>query len=276
MKLSLNSLKALFVVSLLGGFPDVLSAADGLVNLNISNNVVLLKVDGDKDDDWWMQSSTNLTAWTTLTNLGTLLSGNETNAPWRSAGSKSATSTYYRAKQTAGLSLPQLVVGSEGTLAVVTAARLRLVPWYRATAAALVACRSLVDAVGLLPALRALPSLDAVELLMPEALDVTCRHLGMAPPLPPSSGGAFLLVDCAAHRDPADDLLGLLADQQGVLAVGPQREELFRIRDHVTIALGAQGVPLKLDVAVPEEPQAAFDEFELHAPHFRQHELKRF
>ena len=154
-------------------------------------------------------------------------------------------------KQTAGLSLPQLVVGSEGTLAVVTAARLRLVPWYRATAAALVACRSLVDAVGLLPALRALPSLDAVELLMPEALDVTCRHLGMAPPLPPSSGGAFLLVDCAAHRDPADDLLGLLADQQGVLAVGPQREELFRIRDHVTIALGAQGVPLKLDVAVP-------------------------
>ncbi|MCB0955788.1 MAG: hypothetical protein KDB12_06470, partial [Ilumatobacter sp.] len=116
---------------------------------------------------------------------------------------------------------------------------------------ALVACPSLVDAVALLPALRALPSLDAVELLMPEAVDLTCRHLGMAPPLDPASAGAFLLVDCAAHRDPADDLLGLLADQQGVLAVGPQREDLFRIRDHVTIALGAAGVPLKLDVAVP-------------------------
>ena len=154
-------------------------------------------------------------------------------------------------KQTAGVPLAQLLVGSEGTLGVVTAARLRLVPWYRQTAAALVACPSLVDAVALLPALRALPSLDAVELLMPEALDLTCRHLGMAPPLDPASAGAFLLVDCAAHRDPADDLLALLADQQGVLAVGPQREDLFRIRDHVTIALGAAGVPLKLDVAVP-------------------------
>ena len=103
MKLSLNSLKALFVVSLFSGFPDVLPAADGSVNLQISNNVVLLKVDGDKDDDWWMQTSTNLTTWTTLTNFGTLLSGNETNAPWRSAGAKSATSTYYRTLQTLGL-----------------------------------------------------------------------------------------------------------------------------------------------------------------------------
>ncbi|MCB0811424.1 MAG: FAD-binding oxidoreductase, partial [Flavobacteriales bacterium] len=124
-------------------------------------------------------------------------------------------------KQTAGVPLAQLLVGSEGTLGVVTAARLRMVPWYRQTAAALVACPSLVDAVALLPALRALPSLDAVELLMPEALELTCRHLGMAPPLDPASAGAFLLVDCAAHRDPADDLLALLADQQGVLAVGP-------------------------------------------------------
>ena len=74
----------------------------------MSNNVVLLKVDGDKDDDWWMQTSTNLTTWTTLTSFGTLLSGNETNAPWRSTGNKSATSTYYRALQTAGLFDPTL------------------------------------------------------------------------------------------------------------------------------------------------------------------------
>ena len=108
MKLSLNSLRVLFVVSLIGCLPATTSAADGLVNLNISNNVVLLKVDGDKDDDWWMQSSTNLTTWTTLTNFGTLLSGNETNAPWRSAGTKSAATTYYRASQTDGLYDPAL------------------------------------------------------------------------------------------------------------------------------------------------------------------------
>lgn len=154
-------------------------------------------------------------------------------------------------KQTAGAHLPGLLVGTEGTLAVVTAARLRLVPWYRRTAAALVGFDSLVHAVAALPRLRALPSLDAVELLMPEALAVACDHLGVTPPLAPRSAGAFVLVDCAAHTDPTEELAGALDTQKGVLAVGAQRDQLFAIRDHVTIAIGALGVPLKLDVAVP-------------------------
>ncbi|MEY4606189.1 MAG: hypothetical protein RLY45_949 [Actinomycetota bacterium] len=154
-------------------------------------------------------------------------------------------------KQTAGPHLPSLLCGSEGTLAVVTAARLRLVPHYRHTAAALVPCESLLHAVSLLPALRALESLDAVELLMPEALDIACRHLDIRPPLAPASAGAFVMVDCAANHDPTDELAALLHQLDGVLAVGAQRDELYRIRDHVTIALGALGSPLKLDVAVP-------------------------
>lgn len=155
------------------------------------------------------------------------------------------------AKETAGPHLPSLLVGSEGTLAIVTAARLRLVPWYREAAAALIACDSLIDAISLLPRLRALPSLDAVELLMPEALAVACKYLDLKPPIDPASASAFVMVDCAAHRDPSDELLGLLAGEQGVMALGPQRDLLYKIRDHVTIAIGALGVPLKLDVAVP-------------------------
>lgn len=154
-------------------------------------------------------------------------------------------------KQTAGPHLPSLLCGSEGTLAIVTAARLRLVPWYRHAAAALVPCESLLHAVSLLPTLRALESLDAVELLMPDALDIACRHLGIRPPLAPASAGAFVMVDCAASSDPTDELAALLHRLDGVLAVGAQRDELYRIRDHVTIALGALGTPLKLDVAVP-------------------------
>ncbi|MGB8857787.1 MAG: FAD-binding oxidoreductase [Ilumatobacteraceae bacterium] len=154
-------------------------------------------------------------------------------------------------KETAGPHLPSLLVGSEGTLAIVTAARLRLVPWYRETAAALIACDSLVDAVSLLPHLRQLPSLDAVELLLPSALSIACGYLGVKPPIDPASAGAFVMVDCAAHRDPTDELATLLEQQRGVLAAGAQRELLFRIRDHVTIAIGSVGVPLKLDVAVP-------------------------
>ena len=79
------------------------SAANGQVQMQTSSSNVLLKIDGDKDDDWWVQSSTNLVTWTTLTNFGTLLSGNETNAPWRSADSPNPDVQYYRALQTDGL-----------------------------------------------------------------------------------------------------------------------------------------------------------------------------
>jgi hypothetical protein len=82
---------------------QIATAKDGQVNLQLSDTNLLLKVDGDKDDDWWIQTSTNLTTWTTLTNFGTLLSGNETNAPWRSAGSHTNSIVFYRARQTAGL-----------------------------------------------------------------------------------------------------------------------------------------------------------------------------
>jgi FAD/FMN-containing dehydrogenase len=154
-------------------------------------------------------------------------------------------------KETAGPNLSDLMVGSEGTLGVVTAARLKLVPWYRQTAAALVACESLADAVAMLPTLRSLSSLDAVELLMPEAVHVACDHLGIGPPLPVEFAGAFVMVDCAAHTDPSLELARVVGDRRGVMALGPQRDQLYRIRDHITIAIGAKGVPVKLDVAVP-------------------------
>jgi len=103
-------------ISILGGLllasmePCItaVGAADGSVVLAGSNGIVSLKVDGDADNDWWIQSSTNLAAWTTMANFGTLLSGNETNAPWRSVGDLSTSPTYYRALRTSGLYDPTL------------------------------------------------------------------------------------------------------------------------------------------------------------------------
>jgi len=58
--------------------------------------------------------------------------------------------------------------------------RLRVVPWFQRTATAMVTTRSLADAVGLLAALRrGAPHLDAVELVLPEAMAVVTAHLGV-------------------------------------------------------------------------------------------------
>src|ERR1044071_1714699 len=103
MKTSRTRTRAGRLAALLGALSLAAHASDGTVNLKPSTNSVVLKVDGDKDNDWWIETSTNLTTWITATNLGTLLSGNETNAPWRTVGTATTSATFYRARQTAGL-----------------------------------------------------------------------------------------------------------------------------------------------------------------------------
>jgi hypothetical protein len=85
-------------------------AADGAVRLRVLDAATQLKVDGDKDDDWRIESSTDLGSWLVETELGTLLSGNETNAPWRSIGDATAGGVkFYRAVKTDGLYDPTLL-----------------------------------------------------------------------------------------------------------------------------------------------------------------------
>ena len=162
-------------------------------------------------------------------------------------------------KETAGLHWPSLLCGSEGTLAVLTAVRLRLVPWYRHTATALLATAGLDEAAGVLTRLRAgVPHLDAVELILPEAMALVAEHLAAAPPV--SGGGrpvgAYVMVECADHADPTDELTAALSGSAEVLDAavtteGPARDRLVAFRDRIAEAIAARGVPLKLDVAVP-------------------------
>jgi FAD/FMN-containing dehydrogenase len=165
-------------------------------------------------------------------------------------------------KETVGLDWPSLVAGSEGTMAIVTAARLRLVPLFEHVVTALVSMATIADAVTLVGLLRQrLGSLDAVEIVQQQALDLVAGHLGMTPPIEPSAGGTIVLVECADHRDPSTDLAAVLASAPGVLdtavAIDPvQRGHLLQFRDRITEAIAAAaastGVPTyKLDVAVP-------------------------
>ncbi len=152
-------------------------------------------------------------------------------------------------KSTMGLHLPSVMCGSEGTLAIITAVRLRLVPHLAHRAAAWISLPTVDAAVGLLPTLRRLSSLDGVEVLLPEAVEAVATEFGLAPPV--ADGGVAVLVECAAASDPSHELAEVLAGHAGVLAVGAQRDHLSAIRDHVSMAINQRGVPLKLDVAVP-------------------------
>ena len=87
---------------------------------------------------------------------------------------------------------------------------------------------------------------------------VVAAHLGATPPVggDGSGVGAYVVVECADHADPTDELMAALADRPEVLDAavtteGPARDRLVAFRDRITESISALGVPLKLDVAVP-------------------------
>ncbi len=165
------------------------------------------------------------------------------------------------AKETVGLHWPSILAGSEGTLAVVTAARLRLVPRFEHVVTVMLTAPSVDDAVAMAGRLRrSVPSLDAVEIIQPDALRLVAEHLGTTPPVDAPDGSTVLLVECADHRDPTDDLLARLdgpeVSDTAVATDALHRAALVAFRDRITDAIGAASAsvgtpPFKLDVAVP-------------------------
>jgi FAD/FMN-containing dehydrogenase len=159
-------------------------------------------------------------------------------------------------KDNTGYDLVSLLAGSEGTLAVVTRLRLRLIPLFTARAVALVAVSATADAVELVRSLRALASLEAAELFYADGLAIVQDHTGRAAPfgvLHP----AYVLVECAGREDPTEELLaalevvGELVIDATVASDARGRQALWFYRESHTESISAAGVPVKLDVAVP-------------------------
>jgi FAD/FMN-containing dehydrogenase len=159
-------------------------------------------------------------------------------------------------KDSTGYDLGHLLAGSEGTLAVITRLRLRLVSPQPERAAALVAVRGAAAAVELLAFLRArLPGLCAAELSFDAGLKLVAGHLGVGLPLA-AAGGAYVLVEVAGQADPLDDLLAALAASEQVIdatvaSSAADRARLWQLRESHTEAISAAGMPVKLDVSVP-------------------------
>src|SRR4051812_20345701 len=81
-------------------------------------------------------------------------------------------------KDNRGYSLDQLLIGAEGTLGVVTAAALRLVPAIAARAVAWAGLDSPADALALLRFLEArTPAIEGFELVPDDSLQLVLRHI---------------------------------------------------------------------------------------------------
>jgi FAD/FMN-containing dehydrogenase len=166
-------------------------------------------------------------------------------------------------KDNTGYHLPGLLCGSEGTLGVVTAARLRLVPPASHRTVALLAFGDVAGALAASVALRRwLPTLEACELFLRSGLELVCAVTGAPPPFtgtPP----VFLLVEAADRTDPTDALAEATGSLAGVLDVlvatdAPRRAALWRYREGHTEAINTLGPPHKLDVTLPAANLAEF------------------
>jgi FAD/FMN-containing dehydrogenase len=166
-------------------------------------------------------------------------------------------------KDNSGYDLAGLLCGSEGTLAVVTAARFRLHAPNRATVAALCAFDDVdaaLDAVGTLR--RELDCLNAIELFFAVGLALVCERLGLPRPFP-SEHVAYVLVEAAADTDPTEALAGAVAQSPRVadvaVATDPAAQRaLWRYREGHPEAINLLGRPLKLDVSIPAARLGAF------------------
>ena len=167
-------------------------------------------------------------------------------------------------KDNTGYHLPSLLAGSEGTLAVITRARLRLVPLRTRRATALCAVDDAATAIELLTALRVtVPDLLAAELLFDEGMSLVLAHAGGERPFP-QPHPAYLLVEVDGTADRTPELAAALEGSGGLLRDAvlasdrSARERLWRLRERHTEAVNAVAIPHKLDVAVPVARLATF------------------
>jgi FAD/FMN-containing dehydrogenase len=166
-------------------------------------------------------------------------------------------------KDNAGYDLSSLLIGSEGTLGVITGVRWRLVPLLTRRVAALIGLDALEQAAELLAVVRpSLPSLHAAEFFVDDGLQLVLDHLDVPAPVPARSP-VYVLLECAALADPTEELAAALADagiEDAVVAdTGAELERLWRFREGLTEALSAGGrIPHKMDVGVPLARLAEF------------------
>lgn len=164
-------------------------------------------------------------------------------------------------KNATGYDLTRLIVGSEGTLAIITKAVLRLIPLPKASRLMLVPFHSAAQACEAVSAVfRAGVTPSALEFMERDAIDFTLQHVeGIAVDVPPAVQ-AHLLIEVDGQHDDV-----LMRDCEAILYVmeahgagevlfaesSAEKDMLWKMRRNVAVAVKAHAVYKEEDTVVP-------------------------
>ena len=166
-------------------------------------------------------------------------------------------------KDNRGYNLDQLLVGAEGTLGVITAVALRLVPAVASRAVAWAGVESPERALGLLRFVEDRSrNIEGFELVSGDSLQLVLKHIpGTRPPLADDHAWHVLIEATTSDGgwDVVEELEQLLAaairsglaDDAVIAASEAQAEAFWRIRDSISEAERTEGPTLAHDVSVP-------------------------
>ncbi len=166
-------------------------------------------------------------------------------------------------KDNTGYDLRDLLIGSEGTLAIITAATLSLQPRPAASMTALAACASLADCAALLTAAQRHlgPGLTGFEVMNGVSLALVARHFPqLRQPLAP--GAWTVLVELSDSegvehaRARFESLLaaaletGTVSDAVVAESVAQSRA-MWHLRESIPLAQSEEGLNIKHDISLP-------------------------
>ena len=175
-------------------------------------------------------------------------------------------------KDNRGFDLKQLLIGSEGTLGVVTAATLRLLPALADRAVLWAGLSSIADARALLLDAEkiAASALEGFEVMPRHSLEAVLKHVpGARSPLQ-GDHAWHALIELVADRREAVSLQAMaryileeafvagLIEDATIAANEAQAEQFWTLRDEIAPAERAHGPAMQHDVSVPVARMADF------------------
>ena len=160
-------------------------------------------------------------------------------------------------KDNTGYDLAALLCGSEGTLGVITAVRVRLQRPPRRTSLALIGVGSVDEALSQMAGARQRGPVRAAEAMDANSVDLVCAATGLRWPLARRHEFVVLL-----EVEDGGDATGLPLTEDDDAVVGLDAAEqgrLWAYRERLTEAYAGLGIVHKIDVAVPLAAMAAFE-----------------